>query len=339
MDSPNQTGATRCTRVLLVDDSVDFQRLVAAHLKSSEFEFRWAESGPAALRMLASFSPDVILLDVDMPGMDGYDVCRRIRECPDWMAIQIIFLTVAGRPDQIARGLDAGGNGYLTKPHEPNELVARVRVAARIKELHDRLAHQAQIDGMTGLSNRTFFHRRLNEELERSRRHSKCVGLVLIDIDNFKMINDSHGHLVGDEVIKHFSAELRRCARQSDVVARLGGDEFAMLLPEQDLSGACQCAERIRRRIGAAPFVVNQQEYALTASLGVASLLDSIPDPLWLISRCDEALYLSKTNGRNRVSLWSGSKVELFEADNSLDSNRRESLRRDDVSRNVQPAL
>ncbi|QDU60981.1 Response regulator PleD [Planctomycetes bacterium Pan216] len=291
----------------MVDDSVVIQRLVRSRLAADGFEVCTADDGKQALAVVASLKPDVILLDIDMPVLDGYEVCRRLKEESATRLIPVIFLTAQSHTEDKVRALDMGAVDYVTKPFDPIELRARVRSAFRTKYLLDLLEQKAQIDGLTGLYNRSYLERRLEQEFDRVQRYQSSMSCVMIDIDHFKEINDTYGHLFGDLVLNEVADAMRQQVRAVDLVARYGGEEFVVILPEQHLEGASTFSERLRRHVERMRFVHRKGEAKVTVSIGVASTNELFdPTPRSLLDLADQALYAAKTRGRNRVCYWDG---------------------------------
>jgi diguanylate cyclase (GGDEF)-like protein len=269
--------------------------------------------GKDALEAAKNCHPDVILLDVDMPGLNGYDTCKVLKSDPQTSFIPIIFLTSHTKVDDKVKGLDLGAIDYVAKPFDPVELRARVRSAYRTKYLMDLLEEKAQVDGLTGLNNRAFFDTRIAEEIERARRYNKPLAIVLSDVDKFKSVNDTYGHTFGDTVLSEVAEVVRTVARTSDTVARYGGEEFVTLLPEQDLQGAAIFANRVREEIEALSLEHNGIPVKITSSFGVASTAEvGYTEIQHLVECADKALYAAKESGRNRVCLWNGTGAEPF---------------------------
>ncbi|MBX9655514.1 diguanylate cyclase [bacterium] len=301
-------------RVLIIDDSVVIQRLVQARLRADGFEVATGNDGSEAIELAKNFQPDVILLDIDMPVMNGFDACRALKDNSTTSSIPVIFLSSQTRTEDKVRGLDIGAIDYVTKPFDPVELRARVRSAYRTKYLLELLEQKAQIDGLTGLYNRAFFDARIKEEMERARRYRHSLALVIFDVDRFKRLNDTYGHSFGDVVLAEVAETARLIARQTDVVARYGGEEFVITLPEQTLEGAAQLAERVREGIEELQLRHNGEKISVTASFGVASTIEvgyeSIPE---LVNTADRMLYAAKESGRNRVCVASKEKLQQSE--------------------------
>jgi two-component system, cell cycle response regulator len=288
--------------LLFVDDRAEAHGLVQAALAEMDLDFRSAYSGEEGIAMAATFDPDVVLLDMELPDATGIDVCRQIRARSSTAELPVIFLSGDVSVETKVRALDAGGSDYIVKPFALAELRARVGVALRTKFAFDRLAARAQVDGLTGLHNRAFFDRRLEAELSHARRHLTALSCLMLDLDHFKRVNDTHGHSVGDEVLRLTAAALLRRCRREDVVCRYGGEEFAVLTPGVGLRGAVTLGEELRHLIGGLQIAVAQGEsVGIRCSIGVAEFDASTPDAM--VRNADEALYYAKRMGRDRVSV------------------------------------
>jgi two-component system cell cycle response regulator len=291
--------------ILIVDDSADIQALLKVRLRAEGVELHRTLDPTQALQLALTHAPDVVLLDVDMPGRSGFDVCKELKANPITATIPIIFLS--GNLDQATKvaGLDLGAVDYITKPFDPVELRARVRSALRIKELQDQLVKLARIDELTGLWNRAYLDSRLTQEIAGTRRTGLRLGLVMLDLDHFKKVNDEHGHPAGDTVLRVMAARLLTALRNTDIACRYGGEEFALILPGADLTGAEIVAGRIREVIAETPISVGRVTLAITASLGFAVYEDlGLPPEATaenLLKSADSALYTAKRTGRNRV--------------------------------------
>lgn len=289
--------------VLLIDDEEVNLYALKLILESRGYRCLSASNGPDGLRLASESLPDAILLDIQMPVMDGYEVCRRLKDDPRTSPIPIVFLTARYKDqEEVIRGLDLGANDYVTKPFNPDELSARVAVMVRVRTAEDAMRHASYTDELTGLHNRRYLHQRLEEELHRASRYSLRLSCIMLDIDHFKRINDSHGHAAGDYVLKEVASILRRHVRKSDLAIRYGGEEFMLILFENDKNGALRVAERVRQDVESHEFSWRGSPLRLTASSGVAIFPDdgvTMPDEL--IARADSALYDAKTAGRNMV--------------------------------------
>jgi diguanylate cyclase (GGDEF)-like protein len=286
-------------KLLLVDDCESVHGLLKVRLRGEDVEIQSALSGEAGIALARSWKPDLILLDVDMPNMDGFEVCKRLKSDTETMPATVMFLSASTTSEQKIMGLELGATDYIAKPFDPAELRARVRAALRTKYLFDLLAQRAMIDGLTGLWNRAYLDTRLVAETSLSRRTGYPLSCVLIDIDRFKQINDTYGHPFGDEVIRAVSQALQATVRNEDVVCRYGGEEFAVLAPNTEPEAARLLAERLRVAVSKQIVTHRGTEVSITCSIGVANMVGSPPPSV--IEQADQALYEAKRQGRNRV--------------------------------------
>jgi two-component system, cell cycle response regulator len=286
-------------KVLVIDDSPDIHLLLRARLKDEPITLHCAASGPEGLAMANDLRPDVVLLDVNMPEMDGYEVCRQLKGCPATVNVPIIFLSGADSTEDKIKGLELGATDYVTKPFDPAELRARVRAALRTAYLMDLLSRKAMIDGLTGLWNRSYLNARLEAEIAHSRRNARALSSIMLDVDRFKTINDRFGHPFGDEVLRMVAMTLGASCRTEDVVCRYGGEEFAVLLPNTARTAAAELSERLRRAIESETLRFKGEPVPVTASIGIAEHSDQTAPGM--IERADQALYQAKQSGRNRV--------------------------------------
>lgn len=306
----------RPQRILVVDDHPDNVEIIDARLSSRGYLIESACNGQEALEKVYQDPPQLILLDVMMPLMDGFEVSRRIRGDSSLPYIPIILVTARGETQDKVEGLDAGADDYLTKPINFPELEARVRSMLRIKKLQDELDRQNKeleevnerlrrlsiTDGLTGLFNHRHVHELLHEEHERIKRSGQHLAVVMLDLDRFKLLNDTHGHPTGDLVLAETARILRENAREIDMVGRYGGEEFITLLPGAEEEAAALFAERVRVAVENFVFRDEGKEIRMTVSAGVASGREGDYDtPDELIKRADKALYAAKEGGRNRV--------------------------------------
>jgi diguanylate cyclase (GGDEF)-like protein len=292
-------------RVLIVDDNEDNLLLFQEYLEDNGFETVLAEGGQEALDYLEDNMVDVIVLDVQMPEMDGFEMCRRVKNQERTKDIPVIFVTAKFQDvDHVATGLYLGANDYLYKPVAEKELVARVAVMVRLKAADDEVRRISVTDELTGLYNRRFLRKRLEEEFSRARRDKSPISVVLLDLDHFKLINDEHGHTVGDEVLCSVGEVLQSGLRQGDVVGRWGGEEFMVILPNSDVAGARITADRLRLAVEELDLVKLKFGLSVTASFGIAVYdgFDPEVDAAALISWSDTAMYAAKEAGRNQVS-------------------------------------
>lgn len=286
-------------KVLVVDDDPDKRQLLAVALQMAGYEIYTADDGVAGLAAVNSHQPDLIVVDVMMPRMDGYEMARRIREDQRTRFIPIIIQSAAkNRAQDLRRGAEVGALGYITDPTDLDLLLARARTLLDFKNYLDTCEEAAFTDHLTGLANRRRFERQLEREVMRSRRYNHPFCLLLLDIDYFKRINDTFGHNAGDEVLAHLSKILQAGTRGMDMAARTGGEEFAVILPETKLAGGLEAAERLRAAI-------EKMELPgigkISASFGVSEFPSCGQDGHELYKVSDAALYEAKQQGRNQV--------------------------------------
>lgn len=295
-------------KILVVDDDETSRRLVCKALEYEGYQIAQAENGTSALNVIDDWAPHLILLDVNMPGLNGLETLAKLRVKDEY--VSVIFVSANSKTDDITRGLDAGADDYVCKPFEVLELLSRVRSQLRIKDLHDslkrandRLKELVDIDDLTGLFNMRSLYKRLDSELDRARRYNRSVAVIMMDLDHFKKVNDQHDHLFGSHVLQMVGRLIRENIRKVDFAARYGGDEFLVCLTEIGVEGALTFANRLREKIGAADFRNELHAMRLTASLGLAVLNpnDVEADARALVRFADRGLYLAKERGRNRV--------------------------------------
>jgi two-component system cell cycle response regulator len=288
------------------------RRMLEAFLKKWGYEPVSVNDGREAWQLLQRpDAPRLAILDWMMPGMDGVFVCNEVRKRQIQPYIYIILLTAKERKEDVIAGLEAGADDFLTKPFDPYELKARLRGGERVVHLQrqlfaarDALQEQATHDPLTALLNRPACLEILQQELTRAKREGKPIGVIMIDLDHFKRINDSCGHLIGDLVLVEVARRMRASVRSYDVVGRYGGEEFLVVLPGCDDTSAVNQAERLRDAMAGSPIGVPDRPLIITLSLGVACT--QIPDEgdlRKLLSAADKALYRAKMLGRNRVEL------------------------------------
>jgi diguanylate cyclase (GGDEF)-like protein len=290
-------------RLLLVDDDVESLAVARARLADDEIEISCATGGRAGLEAARSQNPDLILLDVEMPDMTGFDVCRILKADPELCMIPVLFLSGSETSEDKVRGLDLGAVDYITKPFDAFELRARVRATMRTKELQDLLIEHAHIDPLTGLPNRRALMDRLQMEWGRLQRQGGKMAFIMADIDCFKRINDTYGHSIGDKVLQEVAEAIARQCRSGDLPARYGGEEFAVVVPNEGISGAVHLAQRCRREIEKIGLPAQGGPIRTTASFGVADAV-GVRNAELLVDRADQALYQAKVAGRNRVAVW-----------------------------------
>ncbi len=287
--------------MLVVDDDQDKRNLLEVVLGMEGYDVRAASNGAEALAAVESYPPDLIVTDIMMPEMDGYELARRIRQNPQTRFIPLILQT-AGRhdADDLRMGAEVGALGFITDPTDLDLLLARARTLLEFKAYLDTWQEAAFTDHLSGLANRRRLERQLEREVERTQRYGHPFSLVMLDIDEFKKVNDNFGHEAGDEVIKILSKTLQEGIRGIDLAARIGGEEFAVILTETPLDRASEVAERLR-------LAIKRMEIpdvgSITASLGVAEAPFCAETGRELLACADSALYAAKEQGRDRVVL------------------------------------
>jgi len=287
-------------KILIVDDNPEALAVAKVRLSKENLDILCAECGSAGLEAARREKPDLILLDVDMPDMSGFDVCRALKGEPELCMIPVLFLTASSTAEDKVRGLDLGAVDYVTKPFDAFELRARVRAALRTKHLQDLLIEHAHIDPLTGLPNRRALMECLQREWARIERHGGRLSFIMADIDHFKLVNDAYGHHIGDLLLQEVAKAIAEQCRQGDLPARYGGEEFAIVVPDSSASSAVHLAERCRQKIEQIGLAAKGGTVRTTASFGVAEA-GGVASCEALIKRADEALYRAKEAGRNRV--------------------------------------
>ena len=296
------TPAIRST-ILVVDDNLLNIEVIYEMLTPS-YEVLFATSGLEALELTVATNPDLILLDVMMPGLNGYEVCRHLKADMVTQHIPIIFITAAGQTDSEEKGLKLGAIDYIAKPFSPAVVKARIANHLELKRYRDLLADLAWVDGLTGVRNRRQFDDFIERELRTAVRADRPLSLIMLDIDYFKHYNDHYGHLVGDDCLKKVAQALEHSlCRSADMIFRYGGEEFACLLPETNAAGAMAVAHRMLDVIQTLNIEhVNSAKKIITVSIGVCTLIPQQRSKIEnLIVPADKALYRAKELGRNRV--------------------------------------
>lgn len=293
-----------CTpTVLLIDDSQFVHRLLDARLRSESIILRGAENGKCGIQAALEDPPALILLDLDMPVMDGFETLRALKEDPRTHDIPVIVLSGMNSSQDKVAAFDLGAIDFVTKPFELTELRARVRSSLKMYALLQMLAQKAQIDGLSGLYNRQYFDERMRSEFDRTVRHGQALSIAMIDLDEFKAVNDTYGHPAGDEVISGFAKLMLQECRSIDIVCRYGGEEFAIVMPETQPEQALTLCDRIRSKCEQITWSRHPSR-PVTISVGVVGMNDgdtvkSTPEA-W-IEAADRNLYNAKQGGRNRV--------------------------------------
>lgn len=312
-DQPTPKGTARTetpvcrvvetARVLVVDDSEFNSALTRRLLEEAGYEVNVLTTGGEVHPQLLKTDYDLVCLDVKLPDVDGFTVCRAIREAPLYGPIPVLMVSAHFTDEQnVVKGLESGANDYVRVPFAPVEFLGRVKNLIRLKKTEDRLRAMALEDPLTHLGNRALFFERAEQELGRALRHDRPLCLALMDVDNFKYINDTFGHLAGDEVLRGISALIHENIRREDLAARWGGDEFAILFVESRLDGARHVAERILNSILTTDFSFKSQGITAAVSMGLGEFdpgLHNYADAL--VASVDRALYEAKQAGGGRI--------------------------------------
>jgi len=306
-DTPSQEPTSEDLgkpKVLIIDDQ-RFNLMTLHELLRDRYTTMVAVHGEQGIKAAVAQKPDLVLLDIEMPDMDGYEVCRQLRENPATGHIPIIFITALNDVAAEARGLELGAVDYITKPFNHVIVKARVQTHLRLKMQADLLERYAFNDALTGLANRRAFDERLALEWSRAQRYQRPLSVVMIDIDHFKLYNDHYGHGAGDTCLSDVARAIKsQITRSSDLAARYGGEEFLLILPETEEAGAVALAEQVRAAVDekGLPHAASKVCDHVTLSLGAASQVPDAQTPVSaLLERADQALYRAKTSGRNRV--------------------------------------
>lgn len=302
----NSVAAPAPALVLVAEDSLVVRTILRRQLEGYGHRVVEAVDGEDALAVAHEHHPDVILLDVEMPKLDGHGVLAVLQASPDLVDIPVVFLTGRTSTQDVVDGLRLGAHDYLRKPFESAELLARVNAAIRVKVLQDQLRQSnmelhamSRTDALTGLPNRREMNERMAAATSAARRHSEPSALLMVDIDHFKRVNDTRGHDGGDIVLQAVAYRLRAACRAEDSAGRWGGEEFLVVAPMTDLTGGASLGEHIRRRIGDTPVAMaDGPDITVTVSVGVAS---GIRAAEVLLAEADSALYVAKADGRDRV--------------------------------------
>jgi diguanylate cyclase (GGDEF)-like protein len=290
------------TKILIAEDDPASRRLLEARLPKWGYEVVAAADGAKAWELLqADEGPRLAILDWMMPGLDGAELCRRLRARPKEPYVYVILLTVLDREEDVVRGMEAGADDFVSKPFHPNELRARLRAGERIIDLQTRLAEASLRDPVTGLYGRRYLQEFADKIVAGALRRRRKVAVVMCDLDHFKAVNDTHGHDAGDAVLRETAALITRSVRAADIVVRFGGEEFLVVLLDVAEGDAVRVADKLRDRVGSSRIALPRGVVTPTVSAGVSEF-PSDSDDLWTcIKYADVALYRAKALGRNRV--------------------------------------
>jgi two-component system cell cycle response regulator len=304
MMDANQSG-----RILVIEDRTESVAWFTAAL-APQNEVSAVDTFEEALVRVKGGDPDLVIVSLGMRGFDGLRLCSQLRSLPEGRNVPILVVVSEGDRRKLTQALEMGVNDYLTRPVDKNELVARVRTQLRKKRYADRLRHNVQLslemaitDQLTGLHNRRYMSRHLDNLVGTAKRSGKPIAFVIMDIDFFKSVNDTHGHDIGDEVLKEFAARIAANVRGIDLACRYGGEEFVVVMPDTDVAFAYAVSERLRQSIETTPFVISRApgKLNLTISIGIAGSEGQNDTASALLHRADQALYRAKRSGRNKV--------------------------------------
>jgi len=294
-------------KILVVDDA-ETNLLILSNLLAEEGDVFSATDGTQAIALAGSMLPDLILLDVSMPGMDGYEVCRHLKSDIRTRDIPIVFVTGRTEDNDQEKGLSLGAIDYILKPYSPLIVLARIRNHLALQKAHrdlkaanEELTRLATTDFLTGVWNRRRFMELGEAEVARVRRSGRSFGMAMMDVDHFKSVNDTHGHDAGDNVLRTLAEACVDRLRNVDIVGRMGGEEFALILPETDPQGAMLTVERLREYLGELAIPIDSGALTVTVSIGVTTVKDPSDTIEAALKRADEALYQAKGSGRNKT--------------------------------------
>jgi two-component system cell cycle response regulator len=296
-------------RVLMIEDRADSAAWFASALRK-ENEVACVDTFEEALVRVRGGDFDLIIVSLSMRGFDGLRLCSQLRSLPEGRHVPILVVVTDGDKKKLHQALEMGVNDYLTRPVDTNELVARVRTQLRKKRYADRLRHNVQLslemaitDGLTGLHNRRYMSRHLDNLVAQAHKTGKQMSFVIMDIDFFKVVNDTHGHDIGDEVLREFARRISANVRGCDLACRYGGEEFVVVMPDTEVAYAYAIAERLRKSIETTPIKISREpnQLKITISIGIAGSMGPADTADALLHRADQALYSAKNTGRNRV--------------------------------------
>jgi diguanylate cyclase (GGDEF)-like protein len=325
INGKNQEDTSKGNKILIVDDTPENIDVLRQTLAPEGYKISVAPSGQKALQVASRIVPDLILLDIMMPGIDGFETCARIKKDPLLKDIPVIFISAKSEIEDIVEGFNHGGVDYISKPFRQEEVLVRVNTHLKLKNLarekeklieelnmvNEKLKDLASKDPLTELPNRRSMESYMEGEKARFMRNKIDFSFVIMDIDHFKKVNDSLGHDAGDYVLVQVAKLLNKSTRSQDQLCRWGGEEFLLILPETNLEGAIELAEKLRRNLGLENFVYEKKKVPITMSFGVSVFNAKNQDLKACIKIADDCLYLAKKEGRDRVVSQSGLSISL----------------------------
>jgi two-component system cell cycle response regulator len=298
-------------KILVADDSAVYRKVVEQTLPPDQYSILFAKTGQSAIDLFKQHCPALVITDWVMPDLTGIEVCRQIRASAQNSYTYIIIITSASEKERVVEGLEAGADDYLAKPFHPKEMLARVGVGRRLVDLHQQIESQNRLlkelaltDALTGLPNRRAVEDWANGQLSAAVRHGYSFWVVIADLDNFKVVNDTYGHDAGDTVLKEFARILKRSVRSSDICGRTGGEEFIIIFTHADECNVGIVVARVLRQLREHDFSFGTEAVQVTASFGIAGFQGAgVPEFAKLINQADAALYVAKRGGRNRIEV------------------------------------
>ena len=288
-------------QILLIDDTKKIHPLVSALLSEEPVEIHSAYDGEYGLNLARSLKPDLILLDVEMPVMDGYETCRRLKADPQLFNTPVVFLTAMGATEEKVHGLELGAVDYVTKPFNPSELLARVRASLRTHHVVQLLEESALVDFLTGLGNKQMFKQRMNAEIALRVRTSKPLACIAIDVVDFQAINTIQGHPFADRVLQEIAKAIRGICRTEDIPCRLSGDSFVVITPNTETAEAALLAKRMHAALAKLQFSHRNLPVTVKCTVAVAPSIDAYDRQMW--ERADQSIDLSRKHGVEDVTI------------------------------------
>jgi diguanylate cyclase (GGDEF)-like protein len=292
-----EPGAASRPRILVVDDEEDFLRITAMRLEAAGYDVATASDHAAAFRSIREKVPDLILLDLMMPGVDGFQMKEKLGSEASTAGVPVIFLTAKDLVADKVKAFKLGIDGYITKPYAPRGLVARMESVLGRKRIYEEIS---MTDGVTGLHNISYYRKQVKTFFAIAKRYGQVFSLAVVDVDRLKAINDAHGQLAGDCALRHFASTARRVLREADIVTRYGGDEFAVIMPNVGAKAASRAMERLAQQIAKSPFSCEgvPGPISFTVSAGVAEYDAGMKAPEELFNLADARMYEAKRRGR-----------------------------------------
>jgi diguanylate cyclase (GGDEF)-like protein len=292
-------------KILVVEDNANDLEALKQKLKNEAYELIHAPDGKTAFLLLEKEKPDLVILDVLLPDIDGFEICRRIRKSEQHISLPILFHTTVNTTDEKLIGLEMGASDFLNKNADERELIVRIRNLLALKKTIDNQVKLSVIDSLTTIYNKVYFQHRIDDEFARGRRYKRNFCCAIIDIDYFKQVNDLFGYVAGDMVLKKLAAIFRQNIRGADVLCRYGGDEFGWLLPETEIDDAYLAVERLRQFVVTSELGKDECRVSLTISCGLSCLEDVLENKTEeIFTNAVNALNKAKTKGRNQTRVY-----------------------------------